>query len=236
MAPSEHPAATRRAWGLDQPRRSGPRASITTSQIIDAGIALADAGGLEACSMPKLASSLGVGTMSLYRHIDDKAELTALMRDYAIGPVPPDAPRMGPWDEAMRFYADTMSERYFAHPWLLDVPITGFPQTPRVLDWVEFGLAALTAAGLSPRTALRSTLLLDGQVTAAARLRRDSGPDDETRSLSDLLDVEDYPALRSTIATGVLADKTFDDGGLQFGVGVIIEGIRALLEEDPPSA
>src|SRR4051794_21061960 len=58
-------------------RRSGrvPRNTLSRAGIVDAALALIDAEGLEAVTMPKLAERLGVGTMSLYRHVSDKDDL-----------------------------------------------------------------------------------------------------------------------------------------------------------------
>ncbi|WP_279106401.1 TetR/AcrR family transcriptional regulator, partial [Gordonia paraffinivorans] len=45
---------------------------LSRSAIVDAAIRLADEGGLAGLSMRKVADSLGVGAMSLYRHVADK--------------------------------------------------------------------------------------------------------------------------------------------------------------------
>ena len=55
--------------------RPGPRPGLTLEQIADAGIALADAEGLDAVSMARLAESLGFTTMSLYRYVSSKDEV-----------------------------------------------------------------------------------------------------------------------------------------------------------------
>ena len=52
---------------------------------------LAGAEGIGAVSMGRVAGELGSSPMSLYRYVDAKDELLALMVDAALGPVPPPA-------------------------------------------------------------------------------------------------------------------------------------------------
>ena len=49
--------------------------------MVDAGVAIADADGLDALSMRKVASRLGVGAMSLYTYVPGRSELMELMID-----------------------------------------------------------------------------------------------------------------------------------------------------------
>ena len=65
-----------------QQARSG--SPLTTAAIVDAGIDLADADGLDALSMRRLADRLGVAPMSLYRHVDTKDQLLAAMRGHVL--------------------------------------------------------------------------------------------------------------------------------------------------------
>ncbi len=51
------------------------RRPLTRQRVADAALALIDEGGLEELSMRKLGSVLGVEAMSLYNHIDNKADL-----------------------------------------------------------------------------------------------------------------------------------------------------------------
>ncbi len=62
-----------------------PRNTLSRHRVIEAAVALVDAQGLEALTMPALAEQLGVGTMSLYRHMPGKDELIDLMMDTIMG-------------------------------------------------------------------------------------------------------------------------------------------------------
>ncbi len=62
-------------WGLRAAASRGPKATLTVAKIAAAGVAVADADGIEAVSMQRVAQSLDFTKMSLYRHVSGKAEL-----------------------------------------------------------------------------------------------------------------------------------------------------------------
>ena len=55
--------------------RRVPRNTLSRDRIVEAALALLDEQGFDAVTMPSLAKRLGVGTMSLYRHVADKDDL-----------------------------------------------------------------------------------------------------------------------------------------------------------------
>ena len=62
---------------MASPARRGaePRTPLTRDRVLQAALALADAGGIEALSMRKLGEAVGVEAMSLYNHVPSKADL-----------------------------------------------------------------------------------------------------------------------------------------------------------------
>src|ERR1700742_4126867 len=77
----------------------GPKPALTLEQIADAAIAIADAEGLAAVSMQRVAADLGYTKMSLYRYLPGKAELVSLMLERGVGEPP--ALTAGGWREAL---------------------------------------------------------------------------------------------------------------------------------------
>ena len=68
-----------------------PRAPLSKERVLDAAVALADEGGVDALSMRKIAQALGVVPMALYKHVANKNELLDGMIDAVIGEIdPPD--------------------------------------------------------------------------------------------------------------------------------------------------
>src|ERR1700712_5698711 len=74
----------------------GPKPALTLDQIADAAVAIADAEGLDAVSMQRVAADLGYTKMSLYRYLPGKAELVAAMVERALGG-PPSIAVDGEW-------------------------------------------------------------------------------------------------------------------------------------------
>lgn len=106
--------------GLPQSTK-GPRPTLTLDQIVAAGIEIADAEGVEALSMRKLAATLGMGTMSLYRYIPSKAELLNLMLDHTSGTQVGRVDPSGSWRDTLTTVARRGRELYLRHRWLLQV-------------------------------------------------------------------------------------------------------------------
>src|SRR5699024_12252304 len=68
----------------------GPRRRLSVDQIIDAAVELADAGGIDALSMRKVAASVGVAVMSLYGYVPHCSLLIVSMldKDIVLSPTP----------------------------------------------------------------------------------------------------------------------------------------------------
>src|SRR3954451_19235158 len=86
-------ASLEAAWGRRARPTKGPKPGLSLERIVEAAVALAQAEGIGAVSMARVAGGLGSCPMSLYRHVAAKDELLALMVDAALGPVPSPAPQ-----------------------------------------------------------------------------------------------------------------------------------------------
>lgn len=64
---------------------SRPKKSLSRSAIIEEALLLLDEEGMDALSMRKLASRLGVEAMSLYNHISNKSELLDAIHEHLLG-------------------------------------------------------------------------------------------------------------------------------------------------------
>lgn len=75
-------------WGARPQPTRGPKPALSLERIAQAAVQVADADGLAAVSMQRVATELGVTKMALYRYVPGKAELIALMVDTAAGQPP----------------------------------------------------------------------------------------------------------------------------------------------------
>ena len=152
--------------GPARPRR-GPRPTLHRDRIVTAGVELADAEGLAALSMQRLAARIGAATMALYRHVPGKEELIALMLDAAIGP-PPVPPDGAGWRAGLAGWARANRDVFLRHPWTLELVPTPRTLGPCEMDWTEAALRLLAGTGLRPSTRLNVLLLVNGYVRGAA--------------------------------------------------------------------
>src|SRR6476659_7103779 len=142
---------------------------LSRERIVMAAIELVETEGLSALSMARLAERLGCGTMSLYRHVANKAELVTLMLSTA-----PDPPPM-PADSsegrgALSDWAVGLWDIYHRHPWILQTAATSPPADRGQLAWLDAGLAAMGGTGLSERDKLAAVMAVLHYVRGAAAL------------------------------------------------------------------
>jgi AcrR family transcriptional regulator len=229
-----------RLWGEDEPGTRGPKPGLTTARIAEAAIAIADAEGLGAVSMQRVAKAFGFTTMSLYRYLPGKAELVALMFDTAMGP-PPDLAAYDGWRDKLRAWADGVSGLLHQRPWGLEVlnrlRLTG----PNELAWMEAALASLAGTGLAPGEALDAIFAVTGHVRVAAQYSARQpdgaggiGPEAWNAAIADVVRrrAEAFPALAEAVAAGV-----FDESGdpRSPGVELILDGIAARIAAAAPA-
>ncbi|MFI5682099.1 TetR/AcrR family transcriptional regulator [Streptomyces cellulosae] len=225
------------AWGLPvKTGRLGRKPSQSVEGIVEAAVALADAEGFAALSMPNIAKRVGLTANAIYRYVSSRDELLVLVAETAWGPAPDLETGTGQWRGAAATWTRAMIERCETHPWLPDLPIRGAPATPNLLRWTEVLLEALTGAGLSSAESLGCALLLDGYARRIASARRDvrnssAAPVQSAavaRFLQPLLHEHGYPILASMMTNDEYDDDIGDDD-VDFGLTRILDGIEVLI-------
>jgi AcrR family transcriptional regulator len=125
----------------------GPKPKVALAEVVDAGLAEADAEGLAALSVRRVAKRLGIGAMSLYTYVPGRSELVELMINRAYAELILPDPRAD-WRTQVEAHAAQSWELYRRHPWLLDYNVARLPLGPHVLDFEEALYAAIAASGL----------------------------------------------------------------------------------------
>jgi AcrR family transcriptional regulator len=118
---------------------------LSRGAIVAAAVRVADAEGIAALSMRRLATELDSGVMSLYRHVANKDALLTAITRAACDEHPYPEPAPPDWREAMRLAARLDWEVYCTHPWALVTSSSArhFSDTS-CLDWMVDALADLT--------------------------------------------------------------------------------------------
>jgi AcrR family transcriptional regulator len=221
-------------WEAPVPPRRGPRPTLTLEAIARAGIEAADADGLAAVTMQRVAERLGVTKMALYRYVPGKAELVALMLDTGIGAPP--RPRPGAsWRETLDAWARALYARFCHHPWALEAAVGARVMGPHELTWLEHAVAALGGSGLNGAEILDVAAMLTGHVRNLAQqvtaMPSTTAPEHAMHSALQLVLAgrEDrFPALVAVLASAEAAGDR--DQALGFGLARIFDGVGALIE------
>ena len=127
FVPSALPEPPRRGR---RPRAAaaGTRTPLSRERIVDAALAIVDAGGLDALSMRSVAQALDTGPASLYAHVADKAELLALLIERRREEMRLPEPDPEHWQEQLKdmvreMRAGLMAHRDLARAALAEVPL-----------------------------------------------------------------------------------------------------------------
>ena len=227
------PTALELLWCAPQRPRRGPKPSLSLDRIVTEAIALADADGLNAVSMQRLAERLGCAKMALYRYVPGKAELTALMLDISLG-APPPPTESGPdsWRTALRNWAHTIDDRYRAHPWTIELTAGARPLGPNELAWMEAALAPLADTGLSGAERLDTVVLVNGHVRSLVQQTSGTGTeeaeDEMGRQVGAIVaaHAERFPEVVAAFAD---SDPTTRNAALDYGIDRILDGVAALI-------
>ncbi|MFJ2632644.1 TetR/AcrR family transcriptional regulator [Streptomyces sp. NPDC087422] len=219
-------------WERPEPPNRPVPAPLDRERIVRAAIELADADGLDAVSLRKVATALGVGPMRLYGYIESKDELLDLMVDAIHAEIRPVGDT---WREVLRSLAETTRQAAHDHEWLADL-LGGRPQLgPHALARGEAVVAALD--GVHVDAVMPVVTAVDAYVTgavrreiAARRAERATGLDEKRwqAALGPYLErafaTGRFPALSTVIhdAAHLDADHTF-----RLGLDFLLDGIEA---------
>jgi DNA-binding transcriptional regulator YhcF (GntR family) len=123
---------------------------LTAARIVAAAIEIADRDGIAELSMRRIASTLGVATMSLYRHVPGREELILAMIDTTLGEMPLPAPHPRGWRAGLELCARLEWAAFQRHPWLAPTMSITRPQVaPNAVRITEWVMAALDGTGVS---------------------------------------------------------------------------------------
>lgn len=232
------------AWGLAAAPQRGPKRELTPERIVEAAVAIADAEGLPAVTMQRVAQTFEFSTMALYRYVATKDELHRLMLDAALssaeGVIDP-----ADWRTGLREFLAELLDGYRRHPWALDIPLSAdihfMPGQMRVADR---GLCAMRSLPAAETAKLAVLMLFAAFARGHAAVEREvlSGAEvsPETRALiEEAVTPGRFPDAAELVRSGAYfgdaadgsvsgenpADET--DQIFDFALGVLLGGLDA---------
>lgn len=144
-----------------RPRPVAEPTALTPEAIVAAAVRVADAEGLAALSMRRVAAEIGVATMSLYRHVVDKDDLVLRMLDAALGEWEQPAEPPSGWRARLELAGTALWTAFRRHPWLASAMSLTRPQPAAGgVAFTEWCLAALDGYGLTMLEAFDMQLII----------------------------------------------------------------------------
>ncbi len=215
---------------------------LTRDRIVSAAIEIADAEGLAALSLRGVAARVHTPVMSLYRHVNDKAELLRHMTDAAFGEEQLPAASHG-WRSRVERAARGEWSVFRRHPWLARVVNLTRPEPlPNALRYADYVFAALAMTGANAKTQMRIHVILHGfvqgialNVDLEAEAASETGlSDDEWMKNGRLKAFDDaaasglYPNFGKLLGALGEFDIDFDDL-FERGLAALLDGFEAKL-------
>ncbi|MFD8531653.1 TetR/AcrR family transcriptional regulator C-terminal domain-containing protein [Streptosporangium canum] len=215
--------------GADKSARSPGRPKMPFERIVSTALEIVDAEGVDALTFRALAQWLGSSTATLYRHVDNRADLLGhvVERVFSEIEIDPDALRGADWPHACERLATGMFDAIARHPRAAPLLAETVPTGPNAMAYRELGLEILLAGGFSPAAARTLVATLGRFVIGFAVQLRDD-PDHQqadARAGSTLhhADPALYPSISLTAAeaTVPLAEE------FALGLDLLIRGMRS---------
>jgi AcrR family transcriptional regulator len=222
------------------------RDALTPERVVEAALRLADEHGLEALTMRRLGTALGVEAMSLYRHVASKEALLDALADAIVrawtesgspdssgSPGGTDAPDSTGWRTGIAVIMHRAHAVLLARPWAIELLAARPHVGPARLRYAEAITSRLLAAGFSPALAHHGMHIVDGTIMgfSAQQARRPTAAamGSEVQRLWDGELAATHPAISLTI-------RERHDHGEEYAlmVDLVLDGLSRLRDGDRP--
>lgn len=209
---------------------SRDRTPLTRERALVTAMTIADADGLDALTMRRLASELGVEAMSLYHHVANKDDILDGMVESVFAEI--ELPPTGTdWITAMTVRARSARAALIRHPWALGLIESRRSPGPALLRHHDAVLGACRAAGFSIEMGAHAFSLIDsyiyGFVLQQINLPFDHGADlaDAVESIMPPELTTEYPHLAELTVEHVLQVGYNYADEFEFGLELILHAL-----------
>jgi TetR/AcrR family tetracycline transcriptional repressor len=215
----------------------GERTRLSKRAVVERALKLADADGLDALTIRKLAQDLGVTPMALYWHFRSKDDLLEGMAEQVWSEIEVRVDLSIPWWAQLQGGLESLLRVLRAHPAAPQLVLEHEKQNEAAQRATEAALEILRGAGFDPQHAseiARSTLwtgitLVMSEAGYHPELSEDERAEHQRRTEITFatLPVARYPRLVECAAPMSSCDP---DLHYQLGVELFIAGVRAMAE------
>jgi AcrR family transcriptional regulator len=208
---------------------------LSKQRVLRAAVALADAGGVEALSMRKLAQQLGVVPMALYKHVANKDELLDGMVDVVVSEIDP--PLSGTdWKTAIRRRVLSARSALLRHPWASRVIESRATATPTVLQYMDSMIGIFRAGGFSIDLTHHAMHAMGSRLLGFSQELFDDTADIGSEMQADMLrDLADgYPSITELVMAithdegSVVGQGCDDQFEFEFALDLMLDGLARL--------
>ncbi len=209
-----------------------PKRPLSRDRILNKAIEMADADGLAAISMRKVAAHLSVEAMSLYNHVKNKGDMIDGMTDHIAGQITLPTPDFD-WKGEMRNRSQSAHKVLLRHPWAVTEFLQPRVPGPNMMTYLDASLGCLIAVGFSPFQADLARITIDNHIYGftrhqLARPRRAREFARTARAEAKQIPQHTYPHLhKRTLALANSTPAERDD--FDFGLTLILDGLENLL-------
>ena len=230
---------------MDTKKRSdeteAERPKLSKRTVTESALKLADADGLDALTIRKLAQHLGVTPMALYWHFRSKEELLTGLATQIWSEIRTDIDAGASWPQQLRSLLESLIQVLRAHPCASQLLVAGEKQNDAALRATEVTLDVLRRGGFDPLHAseiARSTLWT-GLMLVMSEPGYDPGLTDDERAEQQrrnrvrlaMLPPDRYPRLVEAAAPMTSCDDP--EFHTRFGVDLFIAGVEAMARTSP---
>jgi AcrR family transcriptional regulator len=204
-----------------------PRRRLSSEEILNAALLLADRSGLESLTMRSLASEIGSDPTAVYRHFRDKRELLLAIVDLALADLRYPA-IANDWRSVARDLAISLREILRVHPGVTTL-IAGGPPTRGTVEATARALSLLQTAGMPPDVAARAHRSVVSYVVGWVSIEQGAGEQRQSHFATAQHLAQGFPGVDSAVIAAAIAPDRSLPGEFEFGLDLILDGLTVYL-------
>jgi TetR/AcrR family transcriptional regulator, tetracycline repressor protein len=220
------------------------RPRLSKSTVVGRALELADRDGVDALTIRRLATELGVTPMALYWHFRSKEELLSGLSDHIWSEVDLAVDPSAPWPDQLRSIMKSLVGVLRAHPSGAQLVLMHEKEGEGPMRAAEIALGLLRGAGFDPEAA--SEITRSGMWTALSLVMSEPGFEPDVKAGLDdaeraehqrrkqvkiaLLPAEKFPRLVECAVPSTTVNPEFH---YRFGIDLFVAGVQAMAPGGP---